>query len=116
MEAETKKQSLVFLPCHKSHMDYLVVSYVLYQLGIGIPHVAAGDNLNLPAVGSILRGNGAFFIRRSFSGDALYTEIVSEYIAALLERGFNLEIFIEGTRSRTGKRIVDCSNFFAGLK
>ena len=104
MEAAEKKHSILFLPCHKSHVDYLVISYIFYRLGIALPHIAAGDNLNLPIVGWILKHGGAFFIRRSFGDDPLYQEIVKEYIELLLQRGHNIEVFIEGTRSRTGKR------------
>jgi glycerol-3-phosphate O-acyltransferase len=102
MEAEKKKQSLIFLPCHKSHVDYLVISYIFYRMGIALPHIAAGDNLNLPLVGYILKHGGAFFIRRSFGNDVLYQDIVREYIEQLLVNGHNIEIFVEGTRSRIG--------------
>ncbi|KAI8909511.1 acyltransferase-domain-containing protein [Gorgonomyces haynaldii] len=103
LEAQERGISLVFLPCHKSHIDYLVVSYVLYVSGIALPHIAAGDNLNLPLIGMLLRGNGAFFIRRQWGDDKLYAAIMQEYIKHLLKKGYNLEAFIEGTRSRTGK-------------
>lgn len=91
------------MPCHKSHIDYLVVSYVLYRMGIALPHIAAGDNLNMPFIGWVLRQNGAFFIRREWGGDKLYIAIIREYISFLLSKGHNLEAFVEGTRSRTGK-------------
>lgn len=94
---------LIVLPCHKSHVDYLVISYVFFRLGLALPFIAAGDNLDLPVVGSILRKGGAFFIRRSWGEDPLYETIAREYIQVLLERGYNIECFIEGTRSRTGK-------------
>ncbi|KAI0243630.1 hypothetical protein L0F63_003336 [Massospora cicadina] len=94
---------LIVLPCHKSHVDYLVISYIFFRLGLALPFVAAGDNLDLPLVGAILRRGGAFFIRRSWGDDPVYEAVAREYIQALLERGYNLECFIEGTRSRTGK-------------
>ncbi|KAJ3323380.1 hypothetical protein HDV06_001900 [Boothiomyces sp. JEL0866] len=100
-EASDNNVSLIFVPCHKSHVDYLVVSYVLYRMGIALPHIAAGDNLNMPGIGWVLRHNGAFFIRREWGGDKLYVAIMQEYF--LLQNGFNIEAFIEGTRSRTGK-------------
>ncbi|HMN80456.1 MAG TPA: glycerol-3-phosphate 1-O-acyltransferase PlsB [Burkholderiaceae bacterium] len=93
---------LVYLPCHRSHVDYLLLSYVIYHRGLQTPHVAAGDNLNLPLVGSLLRRGGAFFLRRSFKGDALYGAVFAEYLHAMLSRGFPIEYFIEGGRSRTG--------------
>ncbi|KAF9974420.1 hypothetical protein BGZ73_002188 [Actinomortierella ambigua] len=98
-----KKYSLIILPCHKSHIDYLVVSYIFFRMGLALPHIAAGDNLDMPVVGKMLRSAGAFFIRRSWGDDHLYTSIVNEYVQELLEGGYNIECFIEGTRSRTGK-------------
>jgi len=94
---------IVYVPCHRSHMDYLLLSYLLYQHGIVPPHIAAGDNLNLPVVGPILRKGGAFFLRRSFKANALYAAVFSEYVAQLVGEGFSLEYFIEGGRSRTGR-------------
>lgn len=75
-------------------------------MGIALPHIAAGDNLNLPTVGTLLKHGGAFFIRRTFGDDVLYQEIVREYIELLLTRGHNIEVFIEGTRSRTGLSFI----------
>ncbi|KAF9579164.1 hypothetical protein BGW38_004682, partial [Lunasporangiospora selenospora] len=97
------KYSMVILPCHKSHIDYLVISYIFFRMGLALPHIAAGDNLDMPVVGKALKGAGAFFIRRSWADDQLYTGIVHEYVQELLEGGYNIECFIEGTRSRTGK-------------
>ncbi|KAL3901083.1 MAG: hypothetical protein SGCHY_000870 [Lobulomycetales sp.] len=101
--AQERKMSLIFLPSHKSHIDYLVISYVFFRLGIALPHIAAGENLNLPVIGNLLKACGAFFIRRSWGNDLLYTSVMREYIEILLERGHNIEAFIEGTRSRMGK-------------
>ncbi|KAI8842555.1 hypothetical protein BC829DRAFT_364240 [Chytridium lagenaria] len=101
--AEKNNLSLIFLPCHKSHVDYLVISYIFYRLGLALPHIAAGDNLNLPVVGSMLKHSGAFFIRRQWGDDSMYTTIMREYIELLLTRGHNIEAFVEGTRSRIGK-------------
>ncbi|KAJ3229196.1 hypothetical protein HDU81_005563 [Chytriomyces hyalinus] len=101
--AEKNKLSLIFLPCHKSHVDYLVISYIFYRLGLALPHIAAGDNLNMPVVGHVLKHCGAFFIRRVWGDDVLYNNIMKEYIEILLRRGHNIEAFTEGTRSRIGK-------------
>lgn len=101
--AAERKQSILFLPCHKSHIDYLTVSWLMFRLGIALPHIIAGENLDLPVLGNVLRKGGAFFIRRTFSGDQLYPAVIREYIENLLASGKNLECFIEGTRSRTGK-------------
>jgi glycerol-3-phosphate O-acyltransferase len=94
---------VIYVPCHRSHIDYLLLSYHLYQSGIVPPHIAAGVNLNLPVLGSILRRGGAFFLRRSFRANALYSAVFSEYVAQLFARGVSMEYFIEGGRSRTGR-------------
>ena len=95
--------TLVYVPSHRSHVDYLVLSYALYAKGLMIPHIAAGDNLNMPLVGRFLRGGGAFFMRRSFRQDPLYASVFAEYVYQLAQRGHCLEFFPEGGRSRTGR-------------
>ena len=100
------KHHIVYTPCHRSHMDYLLLSYVLYHNGLTPPHIAAGDNLNLPLVGPLLRRAGAFFMRRSFGDDDLYKAIFTSYLRLMLEKGHALEYFIEGGRSRTGRMRV----------
>lgn len=102
-EAQRKKQSIIFLPCHRSHADYVSLQLICYRLGLSLPVVVAGDNLNFPVVGAFLQHAGAMWIRRSFGDDALYSTVVQAYIDTLLQQGFNFDCFIEGTRSRTGK-------------
>ena len=102
-QAALKKHSIIFLPCHRSHVDYVSLQLICYRLGIALPTVVAGDNLNFPIVGSFLQHAGAMWIRRSFGNDVLYTTLVQAYIDTLLQNGFNFECFIEGGRSRTGK-------------
>ncbi|WP_372738847.1 glycerol-3-phosphate 1-O-acyltransferase PlsB [Neptunomonas sp.] len=97
------EHQLVYLPCHRSHMDYVMLSWNLYRHGLMIPHIAAGDNLNVPILGSILKRGGAIFMRRSFRGDPLYTQLFNRYLCAMSNRGHSLEYFIEGGRSRTGR-------------
>ncbi len=94
---------IIYLPCHRSHIDYLLLSYTLYHEGLVPPHIAAGINLNFWPAGPILRGGGAFFLRRSFGGNKLYTSVFNEYIFQLMDRGIPLEFFPEGGRSRTGR-------------
>lgn len=94
---------LVYLPCHRSHMDYLLLSYVLYYQGLVPPHIAAGVNLNFWPAGPIFRHLGAFFIRRSFKGNKLYSTVFREYLGELFSRGYSVEYFVEGGRSRTGR-------------
>jgi len=94
---------VVYVPSHRSHADYLLMSYQLHVSGVVVPHIAAGVNLNLPVIGPILRRGGAFFMRRSFTGNPLYSVVFKEYMAQLIDRGVPIEYFTEGTRSRTGR-------------
>lgn len=94
---------IVYVPCHRSHMDYLLLSYVLYREGMIPPHIAAGINLNFFPAGYIFRRGGAFFIRRSFKGNKLYSIIFREYLSELFSKGYSVEYFSEGGRSRTGR-------------
>ncbi len=96
---------VIYVPCHRSHIDYLLLSYLLFRNGLTPPHIAAGINLNMPVVGSLLRRGGAFFMRRSFKGNPLYTSVFNEYLHTLFSRGFPVEYFVEGGRSRTGRML-----------
>ncbi len=97
---------IIYVPCHRSHMDYLLLSYVIYRKGFAVPHIAAGVNLNMPVIGHFLRKGGAFFMRRSFKGDALYAAVFAKYLGFMMARGHPLEYFIEGGRSRTGRLLA----------
>ncbi|SHE57865.1 glycerol-3-phosphate acyltransferase [Modicisalibacter ilicicola DSM 19980] len=98
--------TLIYVPCHRSHIDYLLLSYVLYREGLMPPHVAAGRNLDMPLVGPLLRRGGAFFLRRSFKDNRLYSAVFNEYLHRLLSRGHPVEYFIEGGRSRSGRLLA----------
>lgn len=104
VQLRKKKQSMIFLPCHKSHIDYIAIQFICFRFGISLPAVVAGDNLNFAVVGPILQQVGAMFIRRgNWSDDFMYPAVAESYIETLLTSGYNFECFIEGTRSRTGK-------------
>jgi glycerol-3-phosphate O-acyltransferase len=96
---------VIYVPCHRSHIDYLLLSYLLFTNGLTPPHIAAGINLNMPVVGSLLRRGGAFFMRRTFKGNPLYTAVFNEYLHTLFSKGFPVEYFVEGGRSRTGRML-----------
>lgn len=95
--------SLVLLPSHRSHLDYIVLTRVFFQARLPLPLVAAGDNLDFFPVGDLLRRAGAFFIRRKFQGDRLYGAVIDAYMRRLVKDGYPLEFFLEGGRSRSGK-------------
>lgn len=94
---------IIYVPCHRSHMDYLLLTYIILQEGLVTPRIAAGINLNFWPAGSIFRKGGAFFIRRSFAGNRLYSTIFREYLGLLFERGYSVKYYTEGGRSRTGR-------------
>lgn len=98
-----KDHQVVYLPCHRSHMDYVLLSWSLHNQGLMIPHVVAGDNLNAPLLGLLLKRGGAIFMRRSFRDDVLYSALFNRYIQSVHTSGLPLEYFIEGGRSRTGR-------------
>lgn len=100
---EAERAALVYVPCHRSHVDYLLLSYVLYQHGVALPQIAAGINLNIPIVGPLLRRAGGFFMRRTFRDNPLYSAVFNEYLFTLFSKGYSVEYFIEGGRSRTGR-------------
>lgn len=94
---------VIYVPCHRSHMDYLLLSYVIYKEGLVPPHIAAGVNLDFFPAGPLFRRGGAFFIRRSFKGNKLYSAVFREYLNRLFQKGYPVEYFTEGGRSRTGR-------------
>jgi len=100
-----KTSNIILVPSHKSHIDYLVLSYIFYKYGMTTPLIAAGVNLSFWPMGYLFRKAGAFFLRRTFKGDPLYAVVFREYVIRMLEEGYPLEFFIEGTRSRTGKLV-----------
>jgi glycerol-3-phosphate O-acyltransferase len=102
----SKRMPFVIIPCHRSHIDYLLLSYVFYKNNIQMPFVAAGTNLAFFPMGYIFRKSGAFFLRRTFKGNDLYAEVFARYVKTLLAEGLPLEFFIEGGRSRTGKMVM----------
>lgn len=87
---------IVYVPCHRSHMDYMLLSYVLYHQGLVPPHIAAGINLNFWPAGPIFRRLGAFFIRRTFKGNKLYSTVFREYRASCSAAATRLSTLSKG--------------------
>tara|TARA_Y100000739_G_scaffold229591_1_gene244876 strand:- start:1126 stop:3207 length:2082 start_codon:yes stop_codon:yes gene_type:complete len=98
-----KGHEIIYMPCHRSHMDYLLLTYSIYHQGLVPPHIAAGINLNFFPAGGIFRRSGAFFIRRSFAGNKLYSAVFKEYLSQLFIKGYSVKFYTEGGRSRTGR-------------
>jgi glycerol-3-phosphate O-acyltransferase len=113
VRAAAHDHEIVYVPCHRSHIDYLLLSYVIYRRGMMTPHIAAGANLNMPVVGSMLRRAGAFFLRRSFKGNFLYAAVFNEYLHMITAKGYPIEYFIEGGRSRTGRLLAPRTGMLA---
>jgi glycerol-3-phosphate O-acyltransferase len=98
-----KQHPVVLVPCHRSHFDYLILTYIFHENYLSPPHIAAGNNLNFWPLGALFRGAGAFFIRRTFEDNELYKMVFRKYLAFLIREGYTQEFFIEGGRTRTGK-------------
>ncbi|MGV8917519.1 MAG: glycerol-3-phosphate 1-O-acyltransferase PlsB [Pseudomonas sp.] len=105
VQAVSPGHEVIYVPCHRSHIDYLLLSYLLFRNGLTPPHIAAGINLNMPGMGGLLRRGGAFFMRRTFKGNPLYSAVFNEYMHTLFTKGFPVEYFVEGGRSRTGRML-----------
>jgi glycerol-3-phosphate O-acyltransferase len=98
-----KQHPVVLVPCHRSHFDYLILTYIFHENYLSPPHIAAGNNLNFWPLGPLFRGAGAFFIRRRFEDNELYKMVFRKYLLFLIREGYTQEFFIEGGRTRTGK-------------
>lgn len=99
----SQKGPLILMPSHKSHMDYLILSFAFYKNKLTPPHIVAGSNLTFFPMGKIFRRSGAFFMRRTLKGQKLYAAVFKQYIKTLINEGYSIEFFIEGGRTRTGK-------------
>jgi glycerol-3-phosphate O-acyltransferase len=108
-----ERAPLVLCPSHKSHIDYLVLSWLFYEHGMTPPHIAAGVNLAFWPFGAIARRGGGFFIRRTVKGDRVYTATLRAYVKQLLRDGFPQEFYLEGGRSRTGKLLFPKTGLFS---
>ena len=110
--AANQKTSLVYIPTHRSYIDFLIISYICYSCSLPVPYIASGEDfLGILLVRWMFRNSGAFFIRRSFLDGIgtiegqLYLKIFELYLKTLLCDGQSLEFYIEGTRSRSGKML-----------
>jgi glycerol-3-phosphate O-acyltransferase len=99
----SERYALAFLPSHRSYLDPLVLRTALHRRGFAPNHVLGGLNVGFWPVGPVARRSGVVFIRRSIREDPVYKLVLREYIAYLVRKRFNLEWYMEGGRTRTGK-------------
>jgi len=107
--------TLVLVSSHKSHFDYLIIGYCSFVNQMAIPHIAAGRNLYFWPLGPMMRRTGAFFLRRSFKGLRLYPQVFAAYVRVLVKEKVNINFYIEGGRSRTGKFLPPKTGLLAFL-
>lgn len=98
-----RTNSLIFLPSHRSYLDFVAAPALLRERGIGESFALGGANLNFFPFGAIANRTGMIFIRRSTTGDPVYRLALRSYVGAMLESGCNFTWAIEGGRTRTGK-------------
>lgn len=112
------KSPILYLPIHRSHLDYILVSFILYMNDIKPPFVAAGDNLYIPFFGNLMKGLGAFFIKRRLdpaegSKDHVYRAVLQAYMIENLKCNESIEFFLEAGRSRSGKSVMPKSGLLS---
>ena len=61
MRTAIRNGTPILLPCHRSHLDYLLLSSLFFEEGLVLPHVVAGENLAFFPIAPFLRRCGAFF-------------------------------------------------------
>lgn len=105
LSAAVQNHTVVMVPMHRSHLDYLLLGYELYQANLNPPIVAAGINLSFWPFGFIIRSLGGYFVKRDARHDRLHALVLKRYVAYLIKRGHMQEFFIEGGRSRSGRMV-----------
>ena len=76
-----RKGPVIFCPSHRSYVDFLLISSIIYYYNVQVPYIVAGDDLmQMPGISDLLRASGAFFMKRTFRGDPLYKAIFTEYV------------------------------------
>ncbi|XP_060831256.1 dihydroxyacetone phosphate acyltransferase [Bombus pascuorum] len=107
-EMQISQVQYVYAPSHRSYLDFILLSYILFSYDMALPNIASGmDFYHMYIIGELLRKSGAFYMRRSFSNDLLYKRIFNAYVMSLVKHSDRaIEFFIEGTRSRSLKSII----------
>lgn len=102
---KARNYPVVLVPCHRSYLDFVIVSYLFHLNFVSPPHIMAGVNMAFWPMSTVFRAAGAFFVRRSFKDNELYKRVFRQYLKFLIREGYTQEFFIEGGRSRTGKML-----------
>ena len=107
---------IILAPTHRSFFDFLLLSYALFafpELQFDIPVIVAADDFKrIPILGYLARLLGAFFITRGRGQkDPLLTETVEG-----IPSHSNIELFIEGTRSRDRRFMQPKTGFIRCLQ
>ncbi|KAK2883868.1 hypothetical protein Q8A67_017505 [Cirrhinus molitorella] len=108
LQQAIQEYPVILMPNHRSYMDFLALSYIMFTYDLSIPVIAAGIPLmGMKLIGEIFRRSGAFFIRRAIGSDKLYWAVLSEYVRTIVRTGYApLEFYVEGLRSRTLKSLT----------
>ncbi len=98
---------ILYASNHKSHIDYLVLGYVIATNKLPIPRFAAGENLLCWPVNKIInfRKMGAFSIDRQKNGNREYLKELYKYIGSLVKNKENMLFFPEGGRNYNNPEI-----------
>jgi glycerol-3-phosphate O-acyltransferase len=108
-EIETMRGALenhpaVLLFSHRSYLDGAIVPVAMQENRLPPVFTFAGINLAFGVMGPLMRRSGVIFIRRKLD-DPTYKYVLKEFVGYIVEKRFNLNWSIEGTRSRTGKML-----------
>jgi glycerol-3-phosphate O-acyltransferase len=98
-----KKHPLVFLPSHRSNLDGYVLASLLHEQGFPPNHTLGGINMAFWPLGAVGRRVGVIWIRRTIRDNSVYRWVLRQYLGYLVGKRFNLEWYIEGGRTRSGK-------------
>ena len=104
MRAALETHPAVLLFSHRSYLDGAIVPVAMQENRLPPVFTFAGINLSFGGMGPLLRRSGVIFIRRKLD-DPTYKFVLKEFVGYIVEKRFNLNWSIEGTRSRTGKML-----------
>lgn len=92
--------SVVFVCNHRSNMDYVLVAFLVAER-VAISF-AVGEWARIWPLDTLIRGLGAFFVRRE-SRQPLYRKVLERYVQLAVAHGVTQAVFLEGGLSRDGR-------------